>query len=301
MQFVIDNFRLEKAEKQENDKVTRIKVISNNMSADKQNDVMLPEAFNKATVEYYLREGIIDWHHKSVLGKSYQERAAAILGKPVDFFWEDDKPVHTADLTNDHPINRESVLPHLNANLPVIGASVGGSILKAKAFLDPVTKKEGRKISEIEWNHTALAARPYVISAGSAVSLLKATTEAGESEVMLAFDGIGAFTKTYGLIKSYPDAEEFHKAVLAGTATDSAAMTDPGDVIRVQSLEGQPARLAGGDFENLVSRYLQSLKAGKIPATKEGLIEFFQGEGFSEYESETAGNLFLDWLGRAGL
>jgi len=70
-----------------------VRMVANSLKKDKENDVIMPQAFNQETVDYFLKNGIIDWNHTSVIGETIEERARAILGKPEKFEWVDSKPV----------------------------------------------------------------------------------------------------------------------------------------------------------------------------------------------------------------
>ena len=100
----IGNWTMEKAEGAKADSpFIPIRLIANRLITDRDNEEILPEAFNKSTVDNFLKNGVIDWHHQSVLGKSDAEKAGAILGAPTDFKWEAGLPVVYANLVKDRP------------------------------------------------------------------------------------------------------------------------------------------------------------------------------------------------------
>lgn len=271
--FEIGGWGLQKAGEASGN-VVPIRLIANKLSLDKQNEEILPQAFNKATVKRFLDSGIIDWHHKSVFGKNSLEKAQAILGHPTDFRWEKGLPVVYADLTRNHPIVQTAILPHLEADQPVFAASVGGSIIKAQVVHDPRTRQAvKRQVLEIDWNHLAIAAAPYVISPGSMVSMVKA--ESGEE------------------FARYSDLGAFCKAFEVGYGTDIAAYTGA-DAIRGQILEGgMPVAL---NDDGLIEEIVMAISSGEIVPTREGVEDFLLvRKGLTRAETE----VFLSRLARA--
>ena len=276
MRIVIDNWLL-KAEK-EDDKTITVKIIANSLGVDKEGQRILPQAFNEATIKNFLDFGVIDYHHKSVTGHSAQEKSEAIIGKPIAFLWENGLPVVHARLTKSHPIVK-TILPHLEADQPVYGGSVGGSIKKAKKSY----KENGKSVDdiyEIDWTHLAIAGAPYVISSGSNVSLIKAAGSGKvgeEEEIQVTFSNIHSFTSN---IKSYIDREsELIKALTVGAGTDSANLTGV-DALRSQSLEG-------GLQADIINDVLEGIDSKQIRPTLIGVEEYLQKRGISAENSST--------------
>lgn len=152
-------------------KIVRVRMIANMMEPDKEGQTIAREAFDKATVDRFLKEGIIEWFHKTITGKTMEEKCGAVLGRPVSFAWENGLPVVYADLTKAHPMVRDHILPHLEAGNDVFGASVGGDVLR-------VQKAAGGSIDSIRgmvWRTLSVAPIAYVLSGGSAVTLAKAS------------------------------------------------------------------------------------------------------------------------------
>lgn len=279
MRLEIGNWTLEKAKnKIENDKIVPIRMIANRLKVDKENQEILPKAFNKATVDNFIKNGIIDWHHQSVAGRTPEDRARAIIGKPSEFAWEKENgvklPVVYGNLTKSHPIVKESILPHLEAEQDVFGASVGGNIKKASKVHDPVIDKIKEQISAINWDHIALAGKPYVISQGSRVSLCKAfvpeMAEVQDSE-MFQFASISSFEDDYELLSI--SGKQFRKALQVGAGTDSAALVG-GSALRTQS------KLT--DYTNLVNTILFGMKGRKIGESSDGVRTYLKAEGYKE-------------------
>lgn len=275
MRILLGNWHLEKAQNAaEDDKTTPIRMIANRLKLDKENQQILPQAFNKATVDKFIKYGIIDWHHGSVMGRTPEQRAQAILGKPYDFQWEDSLPVVYGRLTKAHPIVRNAILPHLEAGQNVFGASIGGSVRKARNVLDPITKQQRSQIMEIEWEHIALAASPYVISAGSEVSLVKAD---GMDEPVMHFSDIAAFETDYSLCFSDVTVR---KALEMGAGTDIAQLVGA-DALRVQSRQ-VPDSYAGYSYNDLVQRVIEGLQNETVGGSVEGVIIFLKGLGLND-------------------
>jgi hypothetical protein len=272
MLLEIANWKIEKAGTSNDDSVVPVRLVANKLDVDKENQEIIPAAFNKATVDSFLSEGIIDWHHQSVIGKNPEDRARAILGKPTGFKWEDGLPAVYANLTKSHPIVRDSILPHLEAGQPVFGASVGGNVKKAKNVWDSDKSRLKEQISEIKWDHLAIAARPYVISEGTEVSMVKAYGASSE-DIYLKYSDIGTFGTQYELIKK---GSELHKALTVGAGTDSATLTGV-DALRIQSLEGNDA---------LLNKLLLALKDNTIEANRGGVEMFLRAEGLTTDQAQ---------------
>ncbi len=279
MRIEIGNWILEKAKgKIENDKVIPIRMIANRLKIDKENQEILPQAFNKATVKSFLKHGIIDWHHQSVAGKTPEIRAKAIIGKPIDFAWEKEDgvnlPVVYGNLTKSHPIVKDSILPHLDAGQDVFGASVGGNIKKADRIHDPIKDRIKEQISAINWDHIAIAGSPYVISQGSRVSLCKAAmpgTEVLSDTEMFQFADITAFEDDYELL--HASGDQFRKALQVGAGTDIATYTGA-DALRTQSKTDK--------YTNLVNRVIAGMRGNSIGKSNKGLQVYLKAEGLND-------------------
>lgn len=273
MRVELGNWQLEKASnKKETSSTIPVRMIANRLELDKQNQEILPQAFNKATVDNFIKYGIIDWHHQSVTGRTAQDRAAAIIGKPTDFEWENNLPIVFGNLTKAHPIVSQSILPHLEADQPVFAASVGGSIKKAKTSIDMATQKTKEHIMAIDWDHIAIAASPYVISAGSDVSMVKAMIQKGviQDEVCMRFADLDSFETEYDVC--------FNKALTVGAGTNSANLTGV-DAVRTQSLEGANKKY---DYTGLVKAICDGLKNNSIGGSANGVMNFLKANGMPD-------------------
>jgi len=291
----IGNWTMEKAKGANADSsVVPIRLIANRLITDKDNEEILPEAFNKATVENFLKNGIIDWHHQSVLGKSSEDKAGAIIGSPTDFKWEGGLPVVYANLTKGHPIVANAILPHLEAGNPVFGSSVGGNVRKAKRVWDAKSDAIKRQISSISWDHLAIAGKPYVICPGTEVRMVKAETG---HELFVHFSDLGTFQTEYGITEK---EEELVKALTVGCGTDSAAATGV-DAMRKQSLEGddekkKKKKKKAEDTVLLMARLVDTINRNVIASNKEGLQLFLKAEGYTDAEAANFAETFLPGL-----
>jgi hypothetical protein len=281
MRLEIGNWTLEKAKgKATNDKVIPIRMIANRLKLDKERQEILPQAFNKATVNHFLKNGIVDYHHESVLGKTPSDRAQAILGRPTDFGWEKEDgvqlPAVYANLTKAHPIVKNFILPHLEAEQDVFNASVGGDIKKAKRVHDPGTNQIKEQISQIRWDHIAIAGKPYVISEGSNVSLCKAfVPEQAELQniEIFRFADVDAFETDYELLSV--TGEQLRKAMTIGAETDSAKLTG-GSALRTQSKLTK--------YTNLVNEIITGIKKNNIALSSGGVRTYLKAEGLNDKE-----------------
>ena len=274
MRVEVGNWIIEKAAgAKEDSKVLPVRMIANKLQLDKENQEILPQAFSKATVANFLENGIIDWHHQSQTGRTPEQRANAILGKPTGFEWEGKLPVVYANLTKSHPIVRDSILHHLEADQKVFGASVGGSVKKARRVTDENQSKE--QIMEIDWDHLAIAASPYVISSGTEVTLVKAKG-AEHKEVCLRFSDISEFENNHELILR---DEDIFKALEIGTGTDIAQLTGA-DALRMQSKQKKKKR----DFASIVEKIAKGIDTDLIGASNRGVANFLKSEGWEDEE-----------------
>jgi len=277
MYVQIANWRIEKAaDGKDTAKTIAVRMVANKLDLDKENQEILPKAFNKSTISTFLSEGIIDWHHQSVMGKTNEDRANAILGKPYDFKWEDKLPVVYAHLTKNHPIVKNSILPHLEADQAVFGASVGGSVKKADRVWDESGQGMKEQISAIHWDHLAVCGRPYAISGGTEVSMVKAM---GKPNVLLNYSDIGTFETEYYLTDK---ESELMKALEIGAGTDSATLVGA-DALRIQTKQKK-------DENVLIKNLLEALKDNTIGPNKRGVKLFLRAEGYSENEADRKTN-----------
>lgn len=286
MQIELGNWTIEKAQGVAHDpRVVPIRMIANRLDIDKENQQILPQAFNKATVDKFIKTGIIDWHHQSVTGKTPEARAHAIIGKPTSFEWEKDLPVVYGNLTKAHAIVRDSILPHLEADQNVFGASVGGNVKKARNVLDIASRKPKEQILGIDWEHIAVAASPYVISSGSEVTLVKARLDSDIKEPIVRYADITAFENEYDLCFK---GEEIRKALQIGAGTDSAALVGA-DALRQQS--------GKYNYPALVKEVAIGLQNDSVAATPQSVKVFLKSRGLTSQNIEDFMSRFQKTVG----
>jgi len=205
-----------------------IEIVPSQPSIDRVNDKIVLKAFEDAR-DSFLDEGIIDYDHQSVLGKSKLEKAQAIIGEPEDLYINLNKkiPICKAALFKGNVYVDTVIMPALENDGKVFGASVGGKVLRKSFETDPETKKEINKISKILLKHIAITPRQNAVHPETSVKLLKSFGE--DFELILDnFDGF---------LKSFSDKDFLAKTLMAGSATNISNMSG-GQVIQKQSLEG---------------------------------------------------------------
>lgn len=272
MKVNLGNWTIQKADDAADDLTITVKMIANRLEVDKENQQILKQAFNKATVNNFLKYGIVDWHHKSVTGKNAQERSSAIIGRPVDFKWEEGLPVVYAKLTKAHPIVKNAILPHLEANQSVFAASVGGNIKKAQNVMNPKLSQITEQVLEFDWEHIAIAGSPYVISSGSSVSLVKAA-DSTISEPCIDFSDITAFERDLDLCLK---GDEIRKALEMGSNTNSAELVGA-DALRMQS--NQKSSL---NYKSLLHDVGMGLKTDMIGGSEKAVKYYLKARGLSD-------------------
>lgn len=247
----------------ETDSILPVSIIANRFNVDKVDDQIDPLAFTPDVIDFFLKEGIVDWQHESRTAPTTEQRAFAILGKPVDFEWYTENnqklPKVYANLTKDHKIVKEAIMPHLKADQPVLGASVGGSILETIKTFNEILEKIVRKILKIKWDHIAIAGRPYVMSDGSAVTLAKSIIYQEKNQSVLED------------IVSFNNLESFNNSSLLAKSLEAGQT--PAIALAKQSLE---------KAMDIAIDYINGLQNGSIPVGKQALIDFYISKGLSK-------------------
>ena len=283
MRVQIGNWKLEKAQGYNaNSPIVPIRLVANRLSPDKVNERILPQAFNKPTVDYFLKCGLIDWHHESVMGITNEARSGAILGRPTGFQWEGGLPVVYGNLTKANQIVRENILPHLEAEQPVFAASVGGNVRKARLSPDTVSGKQVKDILEIEWDHIAIAGAPYVMSPGSEVSLVKAGMFS-EAEHRVVQTDVLNYADLSFMERDFTDFETgggaLFKTLSAGVNTTSIGNPSGFDAMQRQSIEG-----GRNSNSSAVETILRRLVDGTIQADTSAVEAYLEDMGYQGKE-----------------
>lgn len=296
----IDNvFTLQKAKDgYDSDKTITVEMVANSLTPDRADDEILSDAFDKDTIDFHLSEGVVDWHHQSDprLNPDSEKRAQAIIGKPIDFRWDGKQPVEVAALTKAHPIV-QTMLPNLEAGLPVYGASVGGDIVKFTQQYIRALSKAVRKISKIHWTHTAITGRPYVMSPGSAVTLMKAQN--GHSDLVCfasASDFMGMFHKA---MEAAGPADGTDIATKRGLPALQPQSIGEGELVyTLPPHENLSVDISIEDWDALMDDFLKALQKGTIPATEIGVIEYLRGHGFDAHSALALGKRMIESLSK---
>jgi hypothetical protein len=206
-----------------------IKIIPSAPTFDRQNDKILLRAFDEDCIKGFLFDGILDYDHKSMLGKTDLEKAQAHIGEPEKLYVDKEKglPVCEGFLFKGNPYVDNVILPALNSKSKVFGASLGGKIMKKSSVVDKISKKEKNVISKISLKHIAITPLQKAVHQGTTVQLKKS----GSDDFEFSFSNFDTF------LKSFESPEGLSKALEAGNATDSVGMSG-GQVLQNQSLEG---------------------------------------------------------------
>lgn len=200
--------------KEETNQRIPIRIEASSPTVDKQKDLILLKAYTKPVIDEFLKFGIIDYDHRSIIGKTSEEKASAVIGEPTNFKIEKSKhhndmevPVIYGDLYKENLIVKSSLLPALKAASTRWGASIGGNILKSKEIIKS-DNKTYREISEIKINHCAITPTLKAVNNFTSVSM----------------------------VKSAENFIEFMKAIVTGAETDITNITG-GQALQRQSIE----------------------------------------------------------------
>lgn len=275
-----NQINLEKSGKEENGLIP-VKIKINSPTPDRSGDRILLEAFDKDTMEDYLKYGVIDFDHQSVRGKTEEEKAKAIIGKPTKFYIENGSPVIEGVLFKDNSYVKEAIYPAINAikneeNLEPINvwkASVGGGIINKSMTYDPNYRKKIGDISKIKLIHVAVTPSYKAVHPDTYVQMIKSSTIANlyidhsKQEKTLIFDGF----------------EPFCKALSSGYVTDSEGASG-GGALSVQSLEGAKIT-THSDVEEILEEMLFYIKNLIDPITSDRLMGWLEGKGYQRIEA----------------
>lgn len=246
-------------------------IIPNHPTPDRVNDLIVAEAFDYAK-EDFLKEGVIDFDHYSVLSKNPLEQAMAIIGQPTDLFVNNDGiPECHAFLFEDNPFVRDAILPSLKTGSTVWGASVGGRALKSEPInSDKFKKQSGKKITRILLKHIAITPLQKAVHNSTSVSLVKSLGE-----------NIVDFSDYNSFVKSFLQEDYLKKALEAGAQTDISMITG-GQAIQSQSLEGTNS-LEGKEIliNDIFFDVIMKLYNGEINSKKE-IDDYIDSTGLNE-------------------
>lgn len=268
-----------------------ITIVPNHPSPDRVNDKIILKAFDDECIKGFLFDGVYDYDHISVLGKTPLEKAQAIIGQPEEFYIDEEKgqPVCHGFLFKGNPYVDNVIMPALLSGSKVFGASVGGRILKKSDDLDPVTKKICKAISKISLKHIAITPLQKAIHQGTSVQLRKSCSGGGKcnekhncgekcnKSFELQFDSFDCF------LKSFEDDTEIIKALTAGSSTNIPDISG-GQTIQNQSLEGSKI-----NFEKIkytMPFIIENLVSGSLYGKDyKQCVEYLIKRGFNESEA----------------
>jgi len=261
--WFLQSMTLEKSDG-EDDKKINVKIIASAATPDREDELISLKAYDQETTDDFLKQGIIDYDHKSFMGKSSLEKAEAIIGQPTDFQIENKKPVVYGFLFKANPYVKNSILPALEAGSKVFGASWGGRKLKKSSGFVKEYGKNLTVIEKVALNHLAVCPFFKAVHQGTAVSLMKSMDEC-------------EFQTFEEFVKSYKENQEFSKALMAGTETDIAKVSG-GQALQKQSLEG-------GISKHIFSA-LNGLRSGLIKGNYDSLVLHFVKSGLDLKKAE---------------
>jgi len=253
-----------------------ITIIPSSSNIDRVSDKMITKAFTKKCMDSFLYDGVLDYDHISVLGKTPLSRAEAIIGEPQKMFIKNQVPVVEGFLFKNNPYVKNCVLPALEAESNRIAASLGGKIIKKSSAIDPVSKKKVNTISEIKLNHIALTPLSRAVNQDTSVELRKSFN--GNEETEIIFDKYDTF------IKSFTDPEVLQKALQAGSATNIAGLSG-GQAVQMQSLEGGKQKVDNKKIKNILPFVLEGILNKTIGGTTTDYIDYLLKKGLNSKEA----------------
>jgi len=269
MLFQVNGLEITNLSKSSDGKTIDIDIIANHLTPDSEGELILKEAFDASTVKEFLDIGVVEfWHETKRPNLTKEEKMNNILGKPIAFRWENNKPVVTARCAKSNEIVQK-MLPQLEANLGVYAASVGGR--KVVLDVDDSTGQNHKIVPKIKWDHLAIAPQNSVINRepGLNVRLLKKA-----NDIICEFDDMNVFKNNSSIISK---EEDLKKALMAPSNANDLYSTSGGSVTK-QSLEGSPVSKTL-DFDEDESLMLLDtiigIKNKKIPTDKEKYMKYF--------------------------
>lgn len=257
-----------------------VTIIPSQPTVDRTNDKILLKAFDDECIKSFLFDGVLDYDHISILGKSALERSQAIIGEPENMFIDSKRklPVIEGFLFKSNPYVSSAILPALEAKSNRFGASLGGKILMKSMEDDEDTHRVVNAISKIRIKHCAITPLQKAVHQGTSITLRKS----GEAEEYdIAFPDFGEF------IKSIENQEEFMKALEAGAATDIASIKG-GQAIQGQSLEGddEHKKAKRKKIKAVMPFMLDAIFKGFVKGNYTSYMEYLTGKGLEKDEAD---------------
>jgi hypothetical protein len=258
-----------------------IEIIPSEPTVDRVNDKIILKAFEDAR-EDFLDDGIIDYDHKSVLGKSELEKAQAIIGEPEDLFIDRKRkiPICHAFLFKGNPFVDTVILPAINNDSKIFGASVGGKVLLKSSEIDETTNKEINTISKILLKHIAITPRFKAVHPNTSLKLLKSQNDEDYNLYSKNFDDF---------LKSFDD-NSLIKTLIAGSATNISDISG-GQSIQNQSLEGSV--INRNKIKNALPFILDNVLKGNGFLNHRDWMIYLMDKGFSAEEAKETIQLLI--------
>jgi hypothetical protein len=247
-----------------------ITIVPNKPTEDRQNDTIVLKAFEDCREEF-LKEGVIDWDHISVLGKSALEKSQAIIGAPEDLYVSDHLPYCDAYLFEKNPYVHDVLMPALEAETTVFGASVGGKVLQKSSSTDVKTNTKHSTITRIKLKHIAICPLQKAVHPGTSISLRKS----GESEEYV-FNGFNE------LVKSFNDEEYLIKTMIANEGVTDSAQLSGGASLQNQSLEGVNYKL----IKKAMPIVLLAVSSGQLSGNYDSIKKKLMKTGLNKKEAD---------------
>ena len=273
---------LEKSGQEENGLIP-VKIKINSPTPDRDGDRILAEAFDKETMDDYLANGIIDFDHQSVRGKTEEEKAKAIIGKPRRFYFENGSPVIEGVLFKDNKYVRDAIFPAIsvtsNEPITVWKASVGGGIIRKSIGYDPEYRKKIGDISKIKLIHVAVTPSYKAVHPDTFVQMIKSKS-IENLYLDKSFEITGSPQSASTLI--FRGFEPFYKALTSGYQTDMEGMSG-GQVLSTQDLEG--AKNSSSSLDGVIEQMLTYMKGTTEIISYDRLLGFLEGKGFGRIDA----------------
>ena len=265
-----------KAGKTKNGKIP-ITIIPSLPTPDRVNDTITLKAFDENCRTGFLKDGIIDYDHLSYRSKDPLIKAQAVIGQPLDLYITKGIPYCDAFLFEKNPYVMKSILPALEAESTVFGASVGGSVLKS-SLKDPMNKSGGNNINKVNLKHIAVCPLQNAVHPGTAVMLRKSLSN--DEEETFSFNNFN------DLMKSLDNEDLLEKALSAGSATAIGDMSG-GQVLQGQSLEGSiKKQIPNIKIKAVMPFVLESIANGTLKGGYDTFKSRLGKKGLTKSESE---------------
>lgn len=257
-----------------------VTIVPSQPTVDRTNDKILLKAFDDECIKSFLFDGVLDYDHMSILGKTALERSEAIIGQPENMFIDSTRkaPVIEGFLFAKNHYVFKSIMPALEAESDRFGASLGGKILMKSMEDDADTQRVVNAISKIRIKHCAVTPLQKAVHQGTSITLRKS---GDDNEYDIAFPDFGEF------MKSIENHGEFMKALEAGAQTDISAIRG-GQAVQGQSLEGDEdhKRARKKKIKTVMPFVLDAIFKGFVKGRYSDYMEYLTSKGLAQDEAD---------------